>query len=223
MKKVRRVYGGKNFKYSSPPVNDRTTRGHYQSGFTDGRYHGVRPGDKPKFPGHVPISQLWYDEADQRRYCVHHYSLGFWFGQVSCLPRDTQPPRDYWTLSDHRLLAKVRDEFYFLGEVEDLIGNGKLQRNICTVLLPRVHSESFVNRAQLVGRIPWQVGEGPLVGKGGDQCTQNVQSGVELRPLEVILQRVDTTSPKSVSGGLNVFAAIVQVLPELGALLLLLS
>ena len=108
MKKVRRVFGGKDYQFSKPPVNPRTTRGHYQAGFVDGRYHWVRTGEKPIFAKHMPINWLWYDDPDQRRYVEYHYALGFWLGQVSCLPRTARPPRDYYTLSDHRLLAKVR-------------------------------------------------------------------------------------------------------------------
>ena len=95
MKKTRRVYGGENFRFTTPPINDRTAREHYHFGFTDGHYQGVKPGEDPQLPEHVPIFKLWYDEADQRKYCTHHYSLGYWFGQVSCLPRDVYLPRDY--------------------------------------------------------------------------------------------------------------------------------
>ena len=108
MKKVRRVFGGKDYQFSKPPVNPRTSRGHYQAGFVDGRYHWVRPGEKPIFARHMPTTWLWYDDPDQRKYTEYHYALGFWLGQVSCLPRTARPIRDYFTLSDHRLLAKVR-------------------------------------------------------------------------------------------------------------------
>ena len=109
MKRIQRVYRG--VLSADELLVDKTVRECLRKGFYDGRYQGYVQGRSPFHAPMVPISSLWYDDPRARDFSVHHYRLGFWYGQLRTLPAGHMPPASDTDLAPHQEIARVSSTY----------------------------------------------------------------------------------------------------------------
>ena len=199
MKRIQRVYRG--VLFADELLVDKTVRECLKKGFYDGRYQGYVQGRSPFHAPMIPISSLWYDDPRARDFSVHHYRLGFWYGQLRTLPAGHMPPVCDTDLGPHQDIARVSSTSTYLHYVH---GFYVVVTRLRDVLPGKVLNRCFSQRF--------------LVCKGGEESTHHI-TALPRWALLSQLSHAASSTPKGIQGIFHVNLPRREKLVELLALL----